>query len=70
MMAPAATPITANGVESWNQPVMATIVVHMQKEDGKNAEEKTHKYPKNLAFKKKKKHCSQKWSFYKLNKTN
>lgn len=34
---PAATPRMANGGESWNHPVMATSVVYMQKEDGKNA---------------------------------
>lgn len=57
-MAPAATPIIANGVESWNHPVMATSVVYIQKEEGRNAEEKeqnwkiiTHKYPKrNIIF--------------------
>ncbi len=42
-MAPAATPIMANGDESWNQPVMATSVVYMQKEDGRNAEEREQK---------------------------
>ena len=36
-IAPAATPMTANGMESWNQPVIATIVVYMQKEEGRNA---------------------------------
>lgn len=39
-MAPAATPMMANGVESWNQPVMATSVVYIQKEEGRKAEEK------------------------------
>ena len=39
-MAPAATPMMANGVESWNQPVMATRVVYMQKDEGRNAEER------------------------------
>lgn len=38
-MTPAATPMMANGVESWNHPVMATSVVYMQKEEGRNAEE-------------------------------
>lgn len=38
MIAPAATPRTANGVESWNHPVMAISVVYMQKEEGRNAE--------------------------------
>lgn len=38
-MAPAATPSTANGVESWNQPVMAIRVVYIQKEEGSSAEE-------------------------------
>lgn len=37
-MAPAATPSTASGVESWNHPVMAISVVYMQKEEGRNAE--------------------------------
>lgn len=37
--APAATPRMANGGESWNHPVIATSVVYMQKEEGKNAEE-------------------------------
>ena len=36
-MAPAATPRMANGGKSWNQPVMATKVVYMQKEEGRNA---------------------------------
>ena len=36
-IAPAATPMTANGIESWNHPVMATNVVYMQKEEGRNA---------------------------------
>lgn len=39
-MAPAATPMMANGVESWNQPVMATSVVYIQKDEGRKAEEK------------------------------
>lgn len=38
MIAPAATPKIANGVESWNHPVMAISVVYMQKEEGRNAE--------------------------------
>lgn len=42
-MTPAATPIMANGVESWNHPVMATSVVYMQKEEGRKAEEKEQK---------------------------
>lgn len=33
----------ANGGESWNQPVIATSVVYMQKEEGKNAEEDREK---------------------------
>lgn len=37
---PAATPITASGMESWNHPVMAIRVVYMQKEEGRKAEEK------------------------------
>lgn len=39
-MAPAATPMMANGVESWNQPVMATSVVYIQKDEGRKAVEK------------------------------
>lgn len=38
-MAPAATPMMANGVESWNQPVMATSVVYIQKDEGRKAVE-------------------------------
>ena len=36
-MAPAATPIMANGGESWNQPVMATSVEYIQNVEGRNA---------------------------------
>lgn len=45
-MTPPATPIMANGVESWNHPVMATSVVYMQKEEGRNAERKKNKCKK------------------------
>lgn len=37
-MAPAATPVMAKGVESWNHPVIATNVVYIQKEEGRKAE--------------------------------
>lgn len=48
---PAATPRMAKGGESWNHPVMATSVVYMQKEDGKNAKRgKKSRTGKNKGF--------------------
>lgn len=38
----------ANGGESWNQPVMATSVVYMQKDEGRNAVGKEQKKKKRL----------------------
>lgn len=51
-MAPAATPMMANGVESWNQPVMATRVVYMQKDEGRNAEEREREKKRRMDHKK------------------